>query len=245
MRNDLAHLHAVTDSKDREISELNTAIAIKSDENLVLRNKTKDVNNVLLSTIDNIRITDNIIDDLNKRISRRNIEIADKKSNIGSAESEMDRLNANITKARLDQDKLRCRLDDELDRTNRFKRDNSELIAKGASLVANIRDIESKNANRDAQIGVMRAEIDKLKHSLALSDADNHNLDDELIALKKHSDILHKQNDVLNDELSDALASDDLVHKDKIAIVKDENEKHVRLSWNMLATTISRSPIRK
>jgi len=252
IKDEIAHLRAVSDSKAREIADLNASIAVKTDDNLLLRDKTRDADHALVTTIKDIEVTDNIIrsrdhdiDDLNKRINRRVLEIDDRRGKIGAAETEMARLNDNITKARVDQDKLRCRLDDEVDRNNRFRADNEGLIAKGAALVANIRDVEAKCANRDAQINVMRDEIDKLKHSLAASDLDNRNLEEELAAMNKHGDILHHQNNLLNDELADALAGEDFVKRDKIAVVKHDNENQVRQSLNFLSGVKSRSPVRR
>lgn len=129
-------------------------------------------------------------------------------------------------------------------------KDNDIEVSKGNELVGNIRDLEVQCKNRDGQIRVMRDEIDQLKHALHASDECNMNLEDELDALNRHSDLLHKQNDTLNSELEEAIANDEFVMREldrrgKLAMIQRDNDEHLRSSLNMLNDTKARSPVRR
>lgn len=245
IRSEIAHYRAVNDSKTREIGELNDMIHVKEDDNHGLRAQISDLENQIHLCDDVNRSREGDIDDLNKRIGIKNMEIDDKIADIDNAEADIARLKDNIGKAKHDQDKLRCRLDDEIDRNHRFQDENSKLFGKGSSLVVNIRDLEAQCASRDAQIDDMRDEIDRMKRTLHSLEDNNHSMEDELDALNRHSEMLHKQNDILNHELSDALASEEYVKKDKIANVKQDNDEILRYAIHKLSEAKARSPTRK
>jgi len=259
IRDEIARMRAVNDSKSREIGDLNASVNYTSDNNNGLRDKIKDVEKFIVrecdegrglrldlaKTNDSINSRDHEIDDLNKRIKRHTIDIGDRGGNLRDLEGELVKLNDGIGKGRHDLDKLRCRLDDEVERNHRLKDENGALLSEGADLSAHIREVEAKCTNRDAQISVMRNEIDKLSGSLEASEACNRNLEDELDALNRHSERLHHQNLVLNDELADAIVGEDFVKKEKIAIVKQDNEDQIRHSLTILSEAKARSPIRK
>jgi chromosome segregation ATPase len=240
IRDEIAHQRAINDSKAREIVDLHTSINVKDGDNHSLSAQNAAAKAAIDNTVDNIMRNRDQNDHLNRRINGRSNDIADKIASIDAAEADMARLNDNISKARLDQDKLRCRLDDELDRNNRFSKENANLVSKGNSLVCHINDMESKCANRDAEIAAIRDEIERLKHLLAVSE-------DCIRSMKNEIDDLHQQNIALNSELADALASENYVNKDRMIVNKRDQEEQARLSFLMLseAKSRSRSPVRR
>ena len=176
-KDEIAHLRAVTDSKARELADLHTSINIRADDNNILRKKALDADGALRHTLKGIAITDDVImardrdiDGLNKALSGRLLDIDTKRGNIAAAEGDMARLNDGLAKARVDQDGLRCKLDDEVDRNSRFRKDNEDLMIAGANIGARIRDVEAQCASRDAQIMVVRDDIAKLKYNLDSSE---------------------------------------------------------------------------
>ena len=271
-------MRAINDDKARQLHDFDNAINVRMADNGRLRDKIKDIERCIVKECDDgrglrielgrtnddigratsdIAVTDNLIgqrladiDDLNKRINRRIVDIEDRRKDIRIAEGEIARLNDNIAKAKFDQDKLRWKLDDEINRNHRLHKDNDIEVSKGNELVGNIRDLEVQCKNRDGQIRVMRDEIDQLKHGLHASDECNMNLEDELDALNRHSDLLHKQNDTLNSELEEAIANDEFVMREldrrgKLALIQRDNDEHLRSSLNMLNDTKARSPVRR
>ena len=166
IRDEIAHVRSINDSKAREIADLHNGIAIRDGDNAGLRSQIGGAQAAIDGTVANIGRTNGITDDLNRSISARTLEIGDKNAAIAAAEADMARLRDNHAKARVDQDKLRCRLDDEIDRNNRFTRDNGDMVSKGISLMTNIKDLEGKCSARDAQISGLRAEVDRVKHAL-------------------------------------------------------------------------------
>ena len=271
-------MRAINDAKARELGDLDLSINVRMGDNNKHRDKIKDTEKFIVREWDegrglrielgrtgddisrvtaDIKITESLIgqrladiDDLNRRLNKRIIDIEDRKKDIRITEAEIARANDNIAKAKLDQDKLRCKLDDEIERNHRLNKDNDIEVVKGHKLVGNINDLEVQCKNRDAQIHIMRDEIDKLKHALHASDQCNMNLEDELDALNKHSDLLHKQNSILNSELEDAIANDEFVRReldrrDKVAMIQRDNDEHLRSSLHMLNDTKARSPARR
>lgn len=271
-------MRAINDDKARQLHDLDNAINVRMGDNNRLRDKIKDVERCIVKECDdgrNLRVdlartnddidratsdiivTDNLIgqrladiDDLNKRINRRIVDIEDRKKDIRIVEGEIDRLNDNIAKAKIDQDKLKCKNDDEISRNHRLHKDNDAELAKGSDLVANIRDLEVQCRNRDGQIRAVRDDIDQLKHALHASDECNANLEEELDALNRHSDLLHKQNNTLNAELEEAIANDEFVMREldrrgKLSMIQRDNDEHLRSSLNMLNDTKARSPVRR
>jgi chromosome segregation ATPase len=278
MMDELAHLRAINDAKARELADLAESIKLRNCDNNALREQIKDVERAIVAACDegrgfrveiartnddinklsaDIHLTDNCIKNrehdiagLNSNIGKRMIDIDDKNKDISCAESEHHRLDDNIAKAKHDQANLRHRLDDEIDRHHRMRKENDDHNGKGNKLRVNIRNLEGQNASRDAQIHVMRDEIDKLNHALVASEECNHNLDEELSALHKHSDVLTHQNAAFNRELEDAVANEEFVRRElnrkgKVSAVQKENEEHLRQSMHMLNEIKSRSPLRR
>jgi chromosome segregation ATPase len=278
MKDEFAHLKAICDGKAREIGDLSDSINLRNCDNNALRDQIKDVEKAILAACDesrslrleiagtnddiekltaDIHVTENCIKNrendisgLNANISKRMIDIDDKNKDISSAESEVHRLNDNIGKAKHDQASLRHRLDDETARHLRMRKENEDHCAKGHMLRSNIRELEGQNANRDAQIVIMRDEIDKLNHALMSSEECNSNLDEELGALHKHSDVLTNQNAAFNRELEDAVANEEFVRREldrsgKISAIRKDNEDNLRNSMHMFSQTKSRSPMRR
>lgn len=278
LRDKIAEMRAINDGKKRELDDLSGSIDHRNHDNNHLRDKIKDIEKAIVRECDegrslrveiartnddieklkaDLHITENCIknrhkdiDGLNANLNKRMIDIDDKNKDIASANHEIHRLNDNIGKAKNDQDKLKHRLDDEIDRHHRMRKENDDHCVRGHGLRGNIKDLEAQCANRDAQIHVMRDEIDKLKHALHASEDCNHNLEEELAALEKHADMLTHQNSLLNHELEDAVANEEFVRREldrkgKVSAIQKDNDEHLRQSLHMLNEVKARSPVRR
>lgn len=130
---------------------MNLNINVRSNENNMLRDKIKDVERCIVKECDDSRALRidldgvhkeidvvsaeiAVADNINKNLTRRTADLEDKKMKIRSAEAEIDRLNDNIDKAKCDQNGLRCRLNDEVDRHHRMQKENDALVCKGGDL---------------------------------------------------------------------------------------------------------------
>ena len=277
LRDEIAHLKHTNDGKSCEIRSLDDSIHVRNCDNDALRDQIKNVERSIVKEVDegrNLRvelckvndaidkITADInvtrscikgrekdIDGLNANINRRICEIDDRNKDICAAECELAKLKDGLGKANHDQDHLKNRLDDEVDRNMRLRKENDDLIVSGHGLRENIKDLEAQCCHRDSQINVMKCEIDKLNKALHSSEECNCNLNEELTALSRHSDMLHHQNTVLNGELEEALANDEFVRKEldrrgKVSMLQQQNDDILRSSMHMLHESKQRSPCR-
>jgi len=113
-----------------------------------------------------------------------------------------------------------------------------------------VRDLEAQNASRDAQITVVRDELEKIKYAFHSSEDCNRNLDEEFIVLSKHSDILTTQNSALNHELEESVANEEFVRREldrkgKVSAIQRDNNEHIKQSLHILHETKARSPVRR
>ena len=186
------------------------------------------------------------IDGLNGNINKRMIDIDDKNKDIGINNAEIHRLNDNLGKAKHDQARLKDKLNEEVDVHHKLRLDQDhQNVLRG-----NVRDLEAQNGAREAQINVLRDEIDQLKHAFHSSEECNRNLEEELAILNKHSDMMIHQNHALNKELEEQVANEEYVRREldrrgKVASIQKDNDDHLRQSLHMLNEVKARSPVRR
>lgn len=274
LKEEIAKLRAVNDGKAREISDLTDSINLREADNNAIRGQIQEAEKALsfeLSegtklradigrTNDDIEkitadivVTDNCIanrhtdiDGLNANIGKRMVDIDDKNKDITIGEGELIRLSDNLAKAKHDQANLKDRLAVEAETHHKLRVDQDHQNG----LRVKIKDLEGENASRDVQIRVARDDLEKLKASFHASEDCNHNLEEELAVLTKHSDMLTSQNQVLNVELEEQVAHEEYVRREldrkgKVSAIQKDNDVHLRESLHLLNEVKARSPIRR
>jgi chromosome segregation ATPase len=278
LREEIAHLRSCNDGKSGEAHSLQESINCRNHENGCVRDQIKDVEKSIVREVDegrNLRIElskindaiDKInsdihcnrsciesrerdIDGLNKNINDRIGNVDGRNKDISSLEVEIARLKDNISKAEHDQDHLKSRLDDEVERHMRLRKEGDDLSIGGHGLRENIKDLEAQLSHRESQICVMRNEIEKLQKALNASEDCNFNLQEEFSALSRHSDMLHHQNTVISSELEEAVSNDEFVRKEldrreRVCMLQQQNDEQVRHSLHIFHETKTRSPCRR
>ena len=119
--------------------------------------------------------------------------------------------------------------------------------AKKIELEIERRRLEQQAVSKDIEARVIKKELEQMKGSHGWLLESNWQINEELSALKEHTEVLENQNKTLNNELEDIVDKDEIVRRDldikaRVDYIKSKNNNEVQRS--IIRVQNSRSPKR-
>jgi len=222
------------------------------DDIIVSNGRLKDENNVNSLKI---RDLENELDRLNKRFDEivaitdvRDKELKAAKSTLSYTEDKSTSVLDQVKQVSRENEVLQSLLDKYRNDVELQKQLRDQEIAKKLEIEAEKKRLEREVLHKDLEARSAKKELEKVQEDKA-NLLDNHlQLNQELNALKEHTELLHSQNKTLNRELdsfvdTDQKVREDLDRKYRVDYLKAKNNEELQKSVTKLRE--SQSPAKK